>query len=497
MKNRQFSTLKLTSGYIKQFRNKVELDYNNAKRFGNIIALADSQMLRTIREVTDHKVDYEMLESWYKERDRLKNLPKSKINSRLIYDIQEKINDMMFIPEYITVVMDSEKQYEKLFKKGFFVVFNGVCRHYKRLSCSAGQARVSTVVFCDSAIIDLVKEKLNNGRNKTVPIAPSKFNAYFGLYSSASKVVTTPRFCVIPDYENRCKVKVNYVTETSEDEDDIIDIRDIELPFNRTDGMGLITYNMSKRWSEDLGLDYVPAEWCIRQSFIKGMLATFPIEEFCDKFNKYETIDVYGNKVDLREIDVILTESQFKLWNAYPNLNHYINCCESNNLKWGVAIYTPKQDNDILKLNYQFLQTLNLDKAGVERVCKMFCDWIKGVTFENLDHLKLFLLGGDHTEKSIQNYMRSSDNYWIKALLLEPKLIEDKFFRQKIYHLIKTRIQEGCLGSIIVNGNFQVIVSDPYGMMQHVLGIEVTGLLKEKSIIRLIGTIKVFLLWIV
>ena len=69
MKNRQFSTLKLTSGYIKQFKNKVELDYSNAKKFGKIINLADSQMLRTIREVTDHKVDYELLESWYKERE--------------------------------------------------------------------------------------------------------------------------------------------------------------------------------------------------------------------------------------------------------------------------------------------------------------------------------------------------------------------------------------------------------------------------------------------
>ena len=124
MKNRQFSTLKLTSGYIKQFKNKVELDYSNAKKFGKIINLADSQMLRTIREVTDHKVDYELLESWYKERDSLKKLPKSKPNSRKIYEIQEKINDMMFIPEYITVVMDSEKQYETLFKQGFYVVFN-------------------------------------------------------------------------------------------------------------------------------------------------------------------------------------------------------------------------------------------------------------------------------------------------------------------------------------------------------------------------------------
>ena len=483
MANRQFSTLKLTSGYIKQFKYKVELSYSSAKRFNKVINLADSQMLRTIREVTNHEIDYELLESWYKERDYLKNLPKSKINSRKTFDLQEKINDMMFIPEYITVVMDSKKQYERLFKKGFYVVINGVCRHYKRLSCSAGQARVSTVVFCDSEIIDEVRDRLDNGRDKSCPISPSKFNAYFGLYSSASKVVSTPNYCVIPDYENKCKVKVNYVTETSEDEDDIIDIREIELPFNRTDGMGLINYERSKLWAEELGLDYVPAEWCIRQSFIKGMLATFPIQEFCEKIGggRYETTDVYGNKVDLRNIDIILTESQFKLWNAYPNLEYYNECCEKNNLKWGAAIHTPKKDNDILKLNYQFLQTLNLSDEDIDKVTQMFVDWIKGISFEDMDYLKLFLLGGRHDEKSIQNYMRSSDNYWIKCLILEPQLINDKFIRQKVYNLIKNRIQRGCLGEIIVNGNFQVIVSDPYAMMQHTLGMEVTGLLKEKE----------------
>ena len=33
----------------------------------------------------------------------------------------------------------------------------------------------------------------------------------------------------------------------------------------------------------------------------------------------------------------------------------------------------------------------------------------------------------------------------------------------------------------MAKGNFQVIVSDPYGMMQHVCGLEVTGILKENE----------------
>ena len=48
---------------------------------------------------------------------RSQNIPSLKnlylyVTEKQLYEIQEKINDMMFIPEYITVVMDSEKQYE-------------------------------------------------------------------------------------------------------------------------------------------------------------------------------------------------------------------------------------------------------------------------------------------------------------------------------------------------------------------------------------------------
>ena len=57
---------------------------------------------------------------------------------------------MMYIPQYITVVMENAKDYERMFKKGF--IFNG--KTYKRFSCSASQARVSTIVFVTEDIKD-------------------------------------------------------------------------------------------------------------------------------------------------------------------------------------------------------------------------------------------------------------------------------------------------------------------------------------------------------
>lgn len=479
MKNRQFYIVKLNSSDLKYFKYTLEGDFDIFKKRDQIAAVADSQTLRLIRELTNKDVDLEEIEKLYKKRDWLKKQESTQTASKEIAFLQRKINNAMFIPEYVTVTMSGNKQYEYLFEKGFELIIDGRRIHYKRLSCSAGQARVSTVVFCDSNIIDELERRLNNGRDMNFKIAPSKFNAYFGLYTSATKVVSEPNFCVVPDYENNLDVEVNYVTETDYDSDDLIDTRTVNLGFNRTDGMGLINYERASKWAEELGLDYVPAQFCIRQSFIKGMLCTFPIQEFCELVNygNYITKDIYGAEIDLRDYDVILTESQFKLWGAYPNLDYYKECCHKNNLKWGVAIYTPKHDKDIIKMNYQFLQTLDLSDEDIESLCSMFVNWIQGVTCDNLGYTLLYLIGEGKTEEEVRAYMRSPDNYWIKSLIMEPELIKDRYIKQKIYRLIKKRIQDGCLGEIILNGNFQVLVSDPFGFMQHVCGLEPTGLL--------------------
>lgn len=479
MKNRQFYTVKVNSSDLKYFNYSISGTFNLFRRRDQIAAVADSQTLRTIREITNQEVDLLKIEELYKKRDMLKRQPSSSENSSIISIVQKKINNAMFIPEYVTVTMNGNKQYEYLFEHGFDLIIDGRRRHYERFSCSAGQARVSTVVFCDSDIIGELERRFNNGRDMDFKIAPSKYNAYFGLYTSATKVVSEPKFCVIPDYENNQVVKVNYVTETDYDSDDLIDIRDIKLSFNRTDGMGLINYERASIWADELGLDYVPAQFCIRQSFIKGMLCTFPIQEFCELVNdgNYVTKDLYGQEIDLRDYDVILTESQFKLWGAYPNLDYYKECCHQNNLKWGVAICTPKQDKDIIKMNYQFLQTLDLSDEDIENMCSMFVDWIQRINCDNIGYTLLYLIGEAKSEDAIRAYMNSKDNYWIKCLIMEPSLIRDRYIKQKIYNLIKNRIQDGCLGEIILNGNFQVLVSDPFGFMQHVCGLEPTGLL--------------------
>ena len=78
----------------------------------------------------------------------------------------------------------------------------------------------------DSIRIQL-RDRLDNGRDMFHPLAASKYNAYFGLYSSATKQVTKPRFCIVKDYCEVRPVDVDFVIEQPADEDDIIEPRKI------------------------------------------------------------------------------------------------------------------------------------------------------------------------------------------------------------------------------------------------------------------------------
>jgi len=473
--------MKFFSSKLKSDGYNLNISFSEAKETKEIVALADNQILRSIRDICKYPVDLEDVETLYQRRDMLKKL--SGNNSKEIQELQDQINHLMFIPEYITVIMEHPKHYEHIYRNG--IIINGI--KYKRLSCSAGQARISTVALCSEEIIDELRERLDNGRDKAIPLAPSKYNAYFGLSGSATFKVSEPNFIVVKDYNNLAKFMTNFVTETAWDKDDTIEQKEIELEMNRTDGLGLISPRQAQIWANDMELDYIPSQFIIRQSFLKGLLCTFDIHEFCKEKNNNNYIvdtvykDSSGNyiKADLREYDVIISESQFKLWNAYPNIETYIDNYHKNKLFWGVAQYSPNQAKDILKLNYQFIQTLNLNDEDVEVLSKQFVEWINGITYKNIPYALLFLLGTNNTELNIQTYLQKSDTYWIKALILNPELIHDRYITSKIYNLIKVKIQNGCLGNVIVDGNFQYLVSDPYGFMQAVCGQEVTGLLKE------------------
>lgn len=483
-KQYQYFTYKFQSARLKEFDYNIKLKFNEAKENNEVIALFDNQIIRSINRIQGREVDMRYVGHLYEERNKIRRYKHSEDNVNKIKELQDKINTILHVPEYITIVMNHSSHYKYLYENGLFI--NG--EKYVRFNSSASQARVSTVTFCSESVIEQLNKVMDNGRNKKKGIVPSKLNAYKGLAGSSTQVVTTPKYCIVPDYESETTYKAHKVTETDWQQDDILNVEDVTEQFNRFDGQGLVSIRQAEKWAEELGLDYIPAQWCIRQNYMKGMLCTFDIHKFCEEENKQNYIietsykDEEGNprKVNLKDIDVIISESQAKLWDSWDSQEDYDKNCEENGLEWGVTLYTPKQDKDILTMNYQFLQTLNLDKNDIKKVSEQFVDWVSGVASNNVYYTLLFLLGENVTQERIDKLLSEKEkNHWLKSLFINHNLINDKYIKRKAHDMIKRKIQRACLGDIIVDGNFQVIVSDPYAQMQHVCGQEVTGLLKK------------------
>ena len=70
---------------------------------------------------------------------------------------------------------------------------------------------------------------------------------------------------------------------------------------------------------------------------------------------------------------------------------------------------------------------------------------------------------------------------WQKALLIDKEMINDSYIIHNINKLIHKKIDNAKIGKLICNGNYQQLSGDPFALMQHICGLEVTGLLKAKE----------------
>lgn len=481
-KLQQFYVLKFNSSRLHKDNYNINITMKAARRNDELIALGDNQVLRSIRKIKNKEIDFEFINNLFKERRRLTRRRNCIENKQKILQIDKDIDNLLFIPEYISVVIEKHSHYRHLIKHKLIV--NG--KKYVRLLCGAGNARRNTVFFVQEDIYKELDEILCNG-HKDLKITENKYNAYYALSNSATYNVSEPRVCVVPDLEIKMHKPVDWIEE-HEVNDEIIEV-DKELTFNLWDGMGICSPELAEKWANDLELDYMPSSFCIRNYFVKGMVCVFDFHKFSKEISKTNIIkDLYGNEVNTDEVDMIITESQFKLWKGYDNWEDYINCCKKNDGKWGVTKFSPKQDKTAVFTNYQFLQVLDLDnEEKIKKLCEPTIEWLSKITSQDVNYTLLYLMGSlcetplnEMDEESFMDLFNSFDPI-VRALILNRDLIKDTYIKTKLARYLNTKINESYIGKLLVNGNFQTMLSDPYGLCEHIYGMEVKGLLKENE----------------
>lgn len=449
---------------------------------------------------------------------------KATVKIKKLNDTILQMEEFLFVADVINVHSSSKSNYDKFSKKGFYYGDN----KYVRLCAGSGNLKQNTVTFIREDMLKEVLKKIRVGFlydiETTEILPPSKFGAYEGLTLSGCTFIHKPRVVVIPDFEqitfrdkNNKDHCVFYVTKTKEwdggggkkQAEYDIDI----VPFYETkeggaylnsfDGMGLIEPDFVKSaLMDDLMIDYIPSAFVVRSIGVKGLLATFPFRDFAKAKGFTKILDIrYKDRkadencyVNIDDVDIILTESQWKYKKLYNSLDGRVgyNFDEYNNNKealWGIQRYTPRTDKNVSRLNYQLTQTSNIRtdedvKRLVEPTIKHLRFLAEGkpeyVLYTMSKGVKL-LKEADDEDKDIENGEENDVEYYdydeintttlIEAIMKNPDLLNDDYVNGEIKKYIKSILDKAKYGKLYPEGNsnYQFMISDPYALAQWAL----------------------------
>lgn len=440
-----------------------------------MISLADSQVLRWLDELNGINDADEKAKAIRSEIRRIRREPNSVQNRREIKALYSALDDLQFKPDYLCLIIDREKDYYRACK-GFSV--NGM--RYRRLLGTNGGIKNETIVFIGERHAAEIQRRIDNGRDMTKEMVPAKLEAYKALTCSASVPVSTPNgVLVVSDCETEFVSDVVFLNDENSYEP-IMEYRYGEtVTLNESDGYGMMSPTLADRWSHELSLDYTTSGVNTRFSFEKGMVFTFDFHEFADKVShSYIVKDAWGDEVDIRNVELVLTTSMVKLWDSYESCDDYMEHCFSNGYTFGIAKNCPDELESERGLNYQFIQSYDLDDEQIEELIEPTMSEIKDVLYADSAKTALFLKGLGLNERNVERL----PNDFVKALMIEPKMMDDPYVQWKVYQMIRNRINEAKVGVLKVHGNYSIISGDPYALCQHMFSMPVTGILSAGEI---------------
>lgn len=401
------------------------------------------------------------------------------------------------------------------------VLINGV--RFIRLCCSSGQLRSNNATLVREELHDYLVDSFMCGLENADfgKYLLSKFNSYFALTTSGLSMIDgIPKMAVIQDYDNVIKphelvefiypdtrympkqkgsnlVYLEGVSDPSRKPDPdskrkkkIIEMKSErvwydekeELSYlNPFDGMGLCSPAWAKSVAKELDLDYCPASVVYRGVWIKGMLATVPFHDFFEEYGVEHIVDVFGKRHDVKDLDIILTASQFKTWKVYAQKygvdawDNYIEQVKLHNMKFGIVKPNKKYDDDERVLNYQYINALNIPKEKVPELCNPSVQMLTELCSDNFEkqyHAIMRYIESDKVKAEIEGKKENDKNMFSilqKALYSNRGFLGDSYIQKLMLKECEKKFNDAKLGRIFCDGNYSTVIADPVAFMEHAI----------------------------
>lgn len=416
-------------------------------------------------------------------------------------------NEDNFIKEFILIdcSVGNKKNYQEKFDSLLRYGFNLNNDKFVLFGKSSSQAKEGIICFVQESISKELNERITLNIDLSGKMVISKIEAYLKLVMSSCEFLTftndkeenetyMPRIVVVDDYkiiiENQYIKYVDSVkTEFFNKNGELIRYNDWQIkegykdiPLEPFDGMGVHSFEMNDKIRKCLGIeDEKVVSFQVRCVGLKGLSTAFDIHRWFKKYNIKTITDVWGNTHKVEDIDCIWTKSQFKLKKYFESIDDYISRLKKYNHVIGVSKYnkTLKQEKAMFRMNFQYLQVLNLNKDKIFRISKYTKDLYEKII--NGDEFATIKFLGLLDSKESMDEENANSNY-MKALLINPDMIYDRAINRNIYESLKKRINELKTGKCYVNGRYSFAVGDMVGFMEYVSGMEVNGCLEAKQL---------------
>lgn len=466
---------KIRSERLRRNGWKLTLPLDEARRNEELIALADSQVLRWIDELNGITDAEEKARSVKRRIRRLRKEEATADTKREMRRLYAELDKLQFKPDYMCLIIDKIKDYRRACK-GFTI--NGV--KYRRLLGTNGGIKNSTIVFVSDRLWPELSRRIENGRMEGVPLVTAKLEAYKALTCSASVPVSFPRgILVVKDASTEFLSDIIYLTDECDGEPIAEERHGEKMQANASDGFGLMLPSLAERWSGELGLGYTAGGMNTRFAWEKGMLFAFDFLEFAEEVaGSYIVEDAWGTPVDIRNVECVLTTSMVKLWDCYASCADYLEKSMANGYTFGVTKTSPERLENERTSNYQFIQPLNLNDEDIEELIRPTVDEFHAVLHGDWRSAVLFMKGSSLDERAVHEM----DNDFIKAMMADPRVMEDPFVQKAIYQQIRNRIDQAKIGALKLHANYSIISGDPYLLCQSMFGLGKTGLLSAGEI---------------
>lgn len=383
-------------------------------------------------------------------------------------------------------VLEYQQIAEYMFKpEGITLNFGKEDKRYVAFERSASMSRECKLSFVRADIYDALRERMMLGMN-IGKCQLSKLYAYNALlFTSGTRyydesVLSDKRIIAIKNPKTTIK---NVNTVTVEDDGSNSPMRKYsrtekiaDITITEFDGEGFI----SPRLADSLAKSHNSFQ--IRMPYIKGVVHKVDFASLLSELDVPYIVDMWGNKHNPNDIDIILTDSMFKglKWMKDNNLT-WAECLKRCR-EYDHALYISGMDKltpqNTTELNYQFLNTLSITNEEF-RPADLPLGWQSSPEYDSRQWVTKtteteyyrFIADNESRRRYFTDYETVDIRRKHRAELIakNPLFIDEPVFAKELNDKAENIIRKYSVGQLLVSGDNRYLSDDLVRLAAHIV----------------------------